>query len=304
MPEDRASITALVNAYVRAYHAQENGPKIFDDFVARDLFTDHEFHEMGEKLASSLAFFDPQRAASCPDQATALAAVIHRHNAPILLSRARYAEDELERHFAHGVRQYVILGAGLDTFAYRRRGHLDAISVFELDQAATQTTKCSRLAERGLRTVHNVHYVPVDFTKESVADVLRRSSFNPSAPAFVSCLGVTYYLERGAVLGMLRSLATILRKGSTIVFDYFDPGVFDPEKSSQRIRRMLEIVARVGEPMITAFEPAALHAELASVGWRLVESLDPALIEDRYFRGRGDSYHAFENVHFARAELR
>ncbi|MBN2909810.1 class I SAM-dependent methyltransferase [Polycladomyces sp. WAk] len=114
MEENQVSLTALISAYARAYHAMYDSPKIFNDFLAYHLFTDEEFTNMGRNLAGALKFFDPERAASCPDQETALAWVMRTQSTPITLSRARYTEDSLERAVKQGVQQYGVEGASVD----------------------------------------------------------------------------------------------------------------------------------------------------------------------------------------------
>jgi methyltransferase (TIGR00027 family) len=301
LEENHVSLTALISAYARAYHALFDSPKILDDFLARHMFTDEEFTNMGRNLAMAVRFFDPERAASFPDQESALAWVMRNQSTPITLSRARYTEDMLELSVEQGVGQYVILGAGMDTFAFRRREMLSRLHVFELDHPATQALKRHRLSELGWECPAQLHFVPVDFTKESLVTALEHSSYDPNILSFFSWLGVTYYLDRNVVLQMLRSFAGIAPAGSTIVFDYLDTDAFIPERAAERIKRMQEMVRRTGEPMKTGFDPSALAAELARNGLHLQENLDPSDIEERYFQGRTDGYHAFEHVHFARA---
>ncbi|PRX41722.1 methyltransferase (TIGR00027 family) [Planifilum fimeticola] len=299
MEKNHASLTALISAYVRAYHALYDEPKILDDFLARHMFTEEEFTDIGRNLAMAVQFFDPERAASFPDQETALAWMMRNQSTP--LSRARYTEDMLELSVEQGVGQYVILGAGMDTFAFRRKDLLNKLHVFELDHPATQAFKRHRLSELGWERPAQLHFVPVDFTKESLASALERSPYDPNTSSFFSWLGVTYYLDRDVVLRMFRSIAGIAPAGSTIVFDYMDEEAFIPERAAERTKRMQEMVRRTGEPMKTGFDPTALADELARNGLHLQENLSPADIEERYFQGRTDGYHAFEHVHFARA---
>ncbi len=162
MDEKWASITALITAYCRGYHATHDFPKIFDDFLAAQLFTAEEHLAFDQQLAGQLKMINPERAAAGPDQATALACVMQTHNGPITLSRSRYTEDELTAATAsapqahsigydvdQGVQQYVVLGAGFDTFAFRRPDLLDRLQVIEIDHPATQALKQQRLAMLG-----------------------------------------------------------------------------------------------------------------------------------------------------------
>ena len=108
------------------------------------------------------------------------------------LGRSRYTEDSLEKAVEQGVKQYVILGAGFDTFAFRCPEILEKLQVYEVDHPATQAFKRSRLAEAGWELPPQLHFVPVDFEQESLAEALTRSSYDPQAPSFFSWLGVTY----------------------------------------------------------------------------------------------------------------
>lgn len=299
MEENQVSVTALISAYIRSYHAQHDTPKIFNDYLADQLLTEDERLNIGQNLGRAIYFFAPEHAASCPDQATALAAVMRAISTSILISRARYTEDDLETMVEKGVQQYVILGAGLDTFAYRRPEMLKHLDVFEIDHPATQTSKRTRLAELGWNHPEHLHFVPIDFTKENLATTLQQSAYNPQKLSFFSWLGVTYYLSRDVVFDTLRAISKIAPVGSAIIFDYLDTEAFIPEITPLRVQKMQEAARQAGEPMKTGFDPATLAQDLESLGLRLQENLSPSEIEKRYFQGRTDGYQAFENIHFA-----
>lgn len=301
MDENRASITAMVTAYSRAYHAAHDTPKIFDDFLAGKLFTEAELAFFAHNAAELLKFTDPAGAAACPDEAAALALVMRSQTAPTTLSRSRYTEDTLEAAIGEGVRQYVILGAGLDTFAFRRPELLGSLEVFEVDHPATQAFKRQRLAELGWVIPAQLHFVTVDFASESLETALGRSAYDPDRLSFFSWLGVTQYLTRDEVFATLRSLTACTQSGSTVVFDYQDSDALDPRKADKGVQLGREVARRAGEPMKAVFDPPALAVDLAAVGLRLVENLSPAEIEERYFRGRSDGYHALAHTHIARA---
>jgi len=301
MVVNRASITALITAYCRAYHATHDNPKIFDDFLADQMFTPEEHVAFDKSLAETLALINPERAARQPDQATALAWVVQTHNGPITLSRSRYTEDRLVALIDRGVQQYVILGAGLDTFAFRRTDLLERVQVFEVDHPATLAMKHERLAILGRPYPPQLHFVAVDFAAESVAEALLAGGYATQRLSCFSWLGVTYYLTRAAIFDTLRAVASIAPAGSSIIFDYLDADAFVPERAARRVQVLQAIAARVGEPMQTGFDPHTLAADLQTVGFRLEEDLGSVEIDARYFRDRTDEYHAFEHVHFARA---
>ncbi len=301
MDEKWASITALITAYCRGYHATHDFPKIFDDFLAADLFTAEEHLAFDQQLAGQLQVINPERAAANPDQATALACVMQTHNGPITLSRSRYTEDQLAAALEQGVQQYVILGAGFDTFAFRRPDLAGLLRVFEIDHPATQALKRQRLALLGRAFPAHLLFVPIDFTTQRLADVLRQSAYDPRRKSFFSWLGVTYYLTPEVVFDTLRDVAAVAPRGSVIVFDYMDADAFRPGRAARRIQLMQAIARQVGERMQAGFDPIDLAADLDPAGFRLEEDLGPAEIEARYFQHRADEYHAFEHVHFARA---
>lgn len=302
MEENRTSRTALITAYTRGYHAANDSPKIFEDFLAHDLLSGEELNSIENWLLTSLHRFNPASAASFPDRRSALAWIMQTGAAPpIVLARARYFEECLEEGVRQGVKQYVILGAGMDTFAFRRPDLLENVQVFEVDHPASQRHKRRRLAELGWELPERLHFVPVDFTRESLANALRRSSYAPHAPAFFSWLGVTYYLPRDVVCATLREIAEVAAAGSRLIFDYLDADAFIPRKAAPRVLRMLWSVQEIGEPMQAGLAPLTLAAELAPLGLRLNEELSPWDIQQRYFSERTDHYRACEHAHFALA---
>lgn len=297
MEENQVSRTALSVAYARAYHSIHGAPKIFDDFLAYHLITDRIRLIIEQSMVELLHSYDPERAASCPDQATALEWEMQGSGS--IISRARYTEDNLLKAVRQDVRQYVILGAGMDTFAFRHPEMLEQLQVFEVDHPATQGFKRNRIAQLGWELPKNLHFIPVDFTKESLTSVLTRSSYDSKTPSFFSWLGVTYYLTRDDVFSTLRNIASVAPPGSMVIFDYLDTDAFVPERASKRLQLTMKTYAKVGEPVITGFDPPTLAADLERIGLRLHENLNPTDIEERHFKGRTDRYHAGEHVHYA-----
>jgi methyltransferase (TIGR00027 family) len=303
METDQASITAIGTAFMRAYHAAHVHPKIFEDSLARHLLSEEERRASEERHLRAFQLFDPAGAASCPDRASALASWMEVGAAPpIVLGRARYNEDLLETAVRQGeVQQYVILGAGMDTFAWRRPDLLERLKVFEVDHPATQALKRQRLLTAGREHPAQLHFIPLDLSRENLAAALRGSAYDPEAPSFFSWLGVTYYLTREAALATWGAIAESAPAGSAVVFDYLDAEAFIPEKAARRVRFMMEIVKQIGEPMLTGFDPASLAGDLAGLGLRLEEDLGPADIQTRFLAGRLDRYRASEHAHFALA---
>jgi len=216
----------------------------------------------------------------------------------LAVSRARYTEDSLMEAVRKGVKQYVILGAGMDTFAFRRPELMEKLQVFEVDHPVTQAFKRQRLTELGWDIPKQLHFVPVDFTRQRLDEELKNSSYDPKALGFFNWLGVTYYLPRETVFDTLRTIAGIAPKGSIVIFDYLNIDVFDKAKLSPRGQWFLwSHVA--GEKMQSGFDPSTLSKDLAALGLRLKENLSPSDIEALYFQENTGNYHAQEHAHFA-----
>lgn len=304
MLEDQVSRTALFTAFSRGYHCAHDHPRIFADPVAFSLLPIEERTRIEALLLEGFMEANPLAAVAFTDSQSTLGWLMQSGAAAsILLSRAKYAEECLEKSIESGISQYVMLGAGLDSFAFRRPELVEKLMLFEVDHPATQAYKRQRLAELGWEQPSNLHYIPVDFTRQRLADRLTGSPFDPGLSVFFSWLGVTYYLTREVVLATLQEIARFARSGSSIVFDYLDEEAFVPGKCAPRVQRMLNHVESLGEPMQCGLDPLTLAAELRLMGFELQENLCPWDIQARWFMGRTDHYRACEHVHFARAVI-
>jgi methyltransferase (TIGR00027 family) len=302
MKKNHYSLTAMLCTYFRAYHAMYDEPKIFNDFLAYSMIPDENRTKIEQGLAMSLQKKNPDLAASCPDQATALKLVMKSMTGPPnILSRSRYTEDSLEESVRQGVKQYVILGAGMDTFAFRRTDMLTDLQVFEMDHQATQSFKRHRINELQWKIPEQLQFIPVNFTEEKLERALLQSSYNPQIKTFFSWPGVTMYLTKDEIFEILRSISCIAPAGSTVVFDYLDIDAFDPQKAVPRIKEMFLLAQHAGEPMKTGFAPSILSADLADTGLTVQEDLNPADIQKRYFQERNDGYYAGGHLHFLKA---
>ncbi|RJS24884.1 SAM-dependent methyltransferase [Corallococcus sp. H22C18031201] len=301
MSESTPSVTALISAFTRAHHARNDTPRIFDDSLAAQLFAPEEWGTLSQHLGSAVAFFAPEEWVPGMDPSVALARSMRALGASITLSRARYTESLLLASLPQGISQYVILGAGLDTFAFRCPEPASHVKVFSVDHPVTQADMRRRVARAGWTVPSLLRFVPIDFSRDALEDVLREAGFDSRVPSFFSWLGVTYYLPRDSVLRTLRSISTVAARGSTVVFDHLDTDAFVPERASARAQRLLAAVRQAGEPMRTGLDAAELPALLREVGLTAREQLTPADIQERYFAGRTDGYRAFDHCHFAAA---
>jgi methyltransferase (TIGR00027 family) len=208
-----------------------------------------------------------------------------------LCARSRFAEDALERAVAAGVRQYVVLGAGLDTFAVRsampERPIDPGLRIFEVDHPTTQAWKRTCLEQSGVQVPDTVTFVPVDFEQEELMVRLVASGFDAGAPAFCSWLGVVPYLTREAAVGTLRALGA-LPAGSGVAFDYAVARESLSPKQQAMFDWLAERVARAGEPFRLGFDPVELGELLRECGFARVQDLDGDAISALYFAGRRD----------------
>jgi len=205
-----------------------------------------------------------------------------------IVGRARFIEDLVIERAWRGVTQYVILGAGLDTFAQRKPEIAAQLTVFEVDQPGPQTWKQKRLVELGFAIPAWLRFVPVDFEGgDSWWERLASAGFDPGAPAVVACAGVSMYLTKDAIVAMLRQLAT-LAAGSTFVMTFLMPlELADPE-----VRPGFEMAIKgaraSGTPFISFFPPEELLSLAREAGFRGAEHVSTATLAERYFAGRAD----------------
>lgn len=199
--------------------------------------------------------------------------------------RSRFAEDRLETAVARGIRQYVMLGAGGDTFAYRQPSWARELHIVEVDQSASQAEKRFRLRWASVDAPDNLTFAPIDFETTTLADGLSAAGVDSSVPTFFSWLGVTMYLTEPAIDAVLR---TVVRfpPSSEIVLT-FAPRATGEDQMDQG-GGLAERAAELGEPWLTYFDPPELDAKLRSIGFSDVYFLTPTIARERYFAGRPD----------------
>jgi methyltransferase (TIGR00027 family) len=195
-------------------------------------------------------------------------------------ARSRLADDNLGRAVERGVRQVVILGAGLDTFALRNPHVCRRLRVFEADRPATQQWKKGRLRQANLPVPNGLSFVAVDFERSAWIEALAAAGFQPDEPAFFSWLGVVPYLSRDAVLATLSSIAGV--PDAEVVFDYGQPPESYAVERRAGYEAMIARAAASGEPWLSFFNPAELRTELSRLGFSEIEDLSPADIAARF----------------------
>ena len=262
MQTGRASKTALGVAIRRAAHQVMEQPRILDDPIAVRLVgsgyprhMERAMHPVGRDFRAFMAV------------------------------RSRYVEDQLAAAVAQGVRQYVVLGAGLDTFAYRNP--FREVRVFEVDLPSTQEWKQAMLADARIELPANLMFVPLDFEHHTLAEGLAEAGLDAGGPAFFCWLGVIPYLTRRAFRATLKTIAQ-MPAGSAVGFDY----AVDPKTLGRLGRVAFDAlagrVAAAGEPFQLFFTPEQLEAEMRRAGFQRMEQLGFAQLNERYFKERAD----------------
>jgi methyltransferase (TIGR00027 family) len=240
-----------------------------------------------DRLLQMLASEERDAIESLPDRARALDLAVRANPAyGTIVVRSRYADDQVAEAVAAGITQFVLIGAGMDTLAFRRRDLPDTATIIELDHPATQAMKRSRLARAGLEPPAAVRFVAVDLEETPLSAALLEGGYRPLMPALFICLGVTPYLSDAANRGILRAVSAAT-SGSRLVLDYLDRHAFGAS-ASDATRRMAAERATSDEPWRSGFDPAALAGELAQIGLTLVEDLDADAAAARYLADRAD----------------
>jgi methyltransferase (TIGR00027 family) len=262
MEKGRASKTALGVAIRRAAHQLMDCPPVLDDPLAVRL-VGPGYRRLMKRATHPVA----------------------RDFRAFMAARSRYVEDRLAEAVANGVAQYVVLGAGLDTFAYRNP--FPSLRVFEVDLPASQEWKRTMLGEAGIAVPDSLTFVPMDFERQVLAEGLVEAGFDAHMPAFFGWLGVVPYLTLAAFRATIETAAQ-LSVGSGVSFDY----ALAPETLSPAGRTAFEIlasrVAAAGEPFRLFFTAEGMELELRRAGFHRIEQRDSEQLNEMYFKGRAD----------------
>lgn len=273
MEKGEASVTMSLPAVLRAAHQlTDDNPKILEDPVAPRLIDESERERM---LMRDLDARSPimKLASSC------------------FLVRSRFAEDELEASLERGISQYVMLGAGLDTFAYRQPEWAKDLQIYELDDPNSQFWKQERLASKEIPVPENLHFLSIDFGKVSLVKEMLSAGFDRGGLSFVSCLGVLQYLAWSAIEEILK-FVMFLPNFSEIVVTFNVPDSELTGEDLQFARIGAEQAAARGEPWVSRFKPEDLKQRLCDLGFSTVTHLSPEDVQERYFQGRTDGLRA------------
>ncbi len=264
MVEAQPSKTAFRVALRRAAHQVVDYPLVFSDPLAVKI--------VGSALQEEIA--------RTPDKRRRPASAGLR---AFLVARSQYAEEQLKTAYANGVRQYCLLGAGLDTFAYRHS--YPGLRVFEVDHPATQAWKREMLSASEIGIPLSATFVPVDFERQDLRNQLGMAGFSFDHPCFFAWLGVVHYLSLDAFRTTLNLIAAT-PPGSGVTFDYSLPRESLAPHEQLEYDSLSARVALAGEPFQITFTPEAIRAELSA--FARIEDLDTPSIATRFFSNRTD----------------
>jgi methyltransferase (TIGR00027 family) len=268
MKEEQSSQTALGVCFIRAVHQMmDEIPHILEDPLSPLLLDQEAIRKIKTR----------------PEVQKSLQARALRSH---VVLRSRYAEDRLFLAFKAGIRQFISLGTGYDTFSFRQPDWAHSMRIVETDHPATQSARRELFKQKGIESPQNVEFVSLDFEKEGVREGLSHSTLDFSQHAFVSCLGVLAYLTPETVRGLFQSIAEI-PTGSRFVFA-FAPNEKDSTERDSREMTASQRAAEHGEPWLTRFEVAELQEELLESGFSKVSFLAPDEAKTRYYAGRQD----------------
>lgn len=269
MPNDPKVIpddTAVRTALWRALHVELDPlPHVFEDVVGLKLIAPEDDWR---KRPDMSPFTRPFRAS--------------------ILARARFVEDLVEEQLARGISQYVILGAGLDTFVQRKPELASRMEIFEIDQPSTQEWKRKRLVELGFGVPPSQHFVAVNFeVGDAWRERLYSSGFDPVRPAVVASTGVSMYLTKDAITRTLREVAALV-SGSTLVMSFMLPIEFNEPEIRPSIERAAAGAKANGTPWLSFFTPEEMMELARHAGFRKVEHVAASTLAERYFANRTD----------------
>jgi methyltransferase (TIGR00027 family) len=300
MDSTTASSTALATSLMRAAHTRLDPKPIIDDAwgdrlvpeSARDMIRNAALERM-DAAARGAAMAAPDKIVD---------ASLRRSPAyENVIMRSRYTEDALQAAVGRGVRQYVLVGAGFDSFVLRRPAYAANLEIFEIDHPATQGLKLERIAELGISLPESVHFIASNLSTESVTAALARSPFRSDQPSFFSWLGVTMYLTREANLATLHAIAGCALPGSELVLTYSDEALFD--STSERFQALQSRVTAMGEPFLSGFDPRSFATTLRQCGLQLLEDLSAAEAAIKYGRNQTNDAERLRFSHIAHARV-
>ena len=261
------NMTALVSAFVRSYHNKDNSIRVYKDSIAPKILTEEEYDLISKSMVNGINYFNPNYNGNNP-----LKWIVNTFLAPSVLSRSIFNEEHLLNEIKLGLKQYVILGSGYDTSTYKVNKY---VKVFELDKKEMIDDKIKRIRANKIDD-SNVNYVKCNFNKDWLSTLLK-TNYDKESKTFCSLLGVSYYLDKDTFRNMLITLASIIPKGSVIIFDY--PNEFVSKK--EQVIKSLASTAH--ENMLATYTYKDIEDIAKSSNLLIYELLTNEDIDKNYF---------------------
>lgn len=292
MIENKESMTAKLCAFARAFYSSANQTSPNNDYLAKELLGRHEYASIHEMIKTG------QCPGICPsyNHHCNVHDTVCKYLAPIPISRDIFASEKFDEFSKkHGNCQYIICGAGLDTFSFRNQN--ENIEVFEIDHPSTQRFKLERIKQLDWKFNRNIHFVSVDFSKDNMMHNLIENGYNPYQPAFFVILGLTYYLTIEQIRSLVEKISAVAWAPSALILDYPNKDIHIGE----RVRRLSKMTENLGEKMTGDFDVDDFISILNMTEYYYIEHYTPSDIQKNYLNGQ-TNLTAFENIHFIYAE--
>jgi len=300
---EQKSMTALISAFARWYHAAHNSIKIFDDSMAGEILSDDEKQQISASMSNGIGFFNPSFTGTSEE---ALRWIVDNQLSPSTLGRSAWAERALRTAVQNGVRQYAIVAAGYDTFAYRQPAWARELQVYEFDTPHMSADKQIRVQKISGKQPGNLAYIPIDLNAEPLSEkIYSCAGYDKNKLSMFSLLGISYYLSKENFKAMLQDIASAISDGSTIVFDYPDEKTHTGQMG-ERVKRQAMLASGAKEAMLASYSYAGMEQLLSGCGFLIYEHLMPDEITNQYFTdyNNANPQHlmtAFDNVNYCLA---
>jgi methyltransferase (TIGR00027 family) len=300
---EQKSMTALISAFSRWYHAEHNEVKIFVDTVAENILSYDEKQQIAANMSAGIGFFNPSLTGT-PEEA--LRWIVDNQLSPSTLGRSAWAEKALHTAVMAGARQYLIIAAGYDTFAYRQPVWASNLQIFEIDHPLMSVDKQKRVQGFLDNKPGNLTYIPVDLTTGSLSEALySQGIFDKDKLSFYSLLGIAYYLTKENFTALLHDIVRIAPRGCTVVFDYPDEFAYT-QQAGERAKKQAMLASGAGESMLAGYSYMEMEQLLSDAGFLVYEHLSPGEITKQYFDEYNDAnpehpMSAFDNTDYCLA---
>ncbi|MGN0537028.1 MAG: class I SAM-dependent methyltransferase [Acutalibacteraceae bacterium] len=296
------SMTAVISAFARAYHSENNDIKVFDDFCAKTLLG-NDYEQAARNMTAGIRFFNPNFQGNDDE---ALRWIVDNNLSPSPLGRAAFTERSLENAVRIGAKQYLIFASGYDTFAYRKPKWAKNLSVFEIDRPEMIADKKKRLQQSSITIPENTYFLSVDFTETDWQHIVEDNpNFSSSKISFCSLLGISYYLSADNFRKTLKNISALVPNGSSIVFDYPDENYYT-DKAGERSKKQIRLADGANETMLASYSYPVMEQLLSDCGFLIYEHLIPQEITSAYFEtyNKANPKHkitALDNVNYCLA---